>query len=100
MKIDKKEKRLARIAGLIKSLLDPIYCRLEEIDSKISPGVGRSLPRYYRNEDLKNMFGLSSNTIAKYRQEGLLPFTRLGEIFLYDAAKIAKILKDRSDGKA
>lgn len=87
------------MATLIKSLLDPLYCTLEKIDLKINLARCRSLPKYYRNEDLKKMFGLSSNTIVKYRQEGQLPFTKLGDIFLYDAAKIEKILKDRADGK-
>lgn len=98
MKKEKKGKRLDRLAALLNGSLDQICARLEEIDSKIGSG-GRNLPKYYRNEDLKKMFGLSSNTIVKYRQQGILPFTRLGDIILYDAAKIAKILKDRADGK-
>lgn len=54
------------------------------------------IPVYYRNEDLKKIFGLSSNTIIKYRQTGILPFTKLGDIFLYDAAKIDKILDENN----
>ena len=98
MKKEKNGKRLDRMAALLNGILGQIDAWLEEIDSKIGNG-SRNLPKYYRNEDLKKMFGLSSNTIVKYRQEGILPFTRLGDIILYDAAKIAKILKDRSDGK-
>lgn len=91
-----KEKRMA---VLLENMLEPLYSRLEEIDSKIGQQGGVSQPKYYRNEDLKKIFGLSSNTIVKYRQQGLLPFTKLGEIFLYEASKIEKLLKDRADGK-
>ena len=49
--------------------------------------------KYYRNEDLKKIFGLSNNTIIKYRLTGILPFTKLGDIFLYETSKIEKILK-------
>ncbi|MEZ0181899.1 DNA-binding protein [Flavobacterium oncorhynchi] len=87
----KKEKKLSFIMK-VKELLEPVTARLETIDSKIS--MGKVLkPEYYRNEDLKKMFGLSNNTIIKYRQTGILPYTKLGDIFLYDSGKIDKILK-------
>ena len=76
----------------MKELIEPLVTRLEAIDSKISQGKTLR-PEYYRNEDLKKMFGLSNNTIIKYRQTGILPYTKLGDIFLYDSGKIDKILK-------
>ncbi|WP_233207111.1 helix-turn-helix domain-containing protein [Flavobacterium sp. 2] len=87
----KKEKWLSYMMEM-KELIGPVVAKLERIDSKISQGkVLRS--EYYRNEDLKKMFGLSNNTIIKYRQTGVLPYTKLGDIFLYDSSKIDKILK-------
>lgn len=80
----------------IKQLLDPLYDRLEKIDSKIKGNNTKDSLRYYRNEDLKKMFGLSNNTIIKYRQTGILPYTKLGDIFLYEATKIDKILHNNS----
>lgn len=80
----------------IKQLLDPLYDRLEKIDSKIKGNNTIDSLRYYRNEDLKKMFGLSNNTIIKYRQTGILPYTKLGDIFLYEATKIDKILQNNS----
>ena len=76
----------------VKELIEPVLARMETIDSKISQGKVLR-PEYYRNEDLKKMFGLSNNTIIKYRQTGILPYTKLGDIFLYDSRKIDKILK-------
>ncbi|MFH6943451.1 helix-turn-helix domain-containing protein [uncultured Flavobacterium sp.] len=78
----------------IKQLLDPLYARLEKIDSKIKGNNTKDSLRYYRNEDLKKIFGLSNNTIIKYRQTGILPYTKLGDIYLYESSKIEKILSE------
>lgn len=87
----KKERNLSYVKR-IEQLMEPVLLRLEAIDSKISQGKVLR-PEYYRNEDLKKMFGLSNNTIIKYRQTGILPYTKLGDIFLYDSSKIDKILR-------
>ncbi len=80
--------------GSIKKLLEPIYSRLDKIDNCLSKQETKTEPKkYYRNQDLKTIFGLSSNTIIKYRQTGILPYTKLGDIYLYEVAKIEKILK-------
>lgn len=90
MRRNREQKKLS-FTMKVKQLIDPVILRLEKIDSKIS---GENIrPVYYRNEDLKKIFGLSSNTIVKYRQTGILPFTKLGDIFLYDAIEIEKILQ-------
>jgi hypothetical protein len=81
-----------RLLTALRRVLDPLYIKLEKIDAVISSNGLK--PKYYRNEDLKKIFGLSSNTIIKYRQTGILPYTKLGDIFLYEARKIDKILHD------
>lgn len=87
----KKERKLSFVMR-VEQLIEAVLLRLQAIDSKIS--LGKVLrPEYYRNEDLKKMFGLSNNTIIKYRQTGILPYTKLGDIFLYDSGKIDKILR-------
>jgi hypothetical protein len=78
----------------LKKLLEPLYVKLETIDSKLKLQQGVAPKKFYRNEDLKKIFGLSNNTIIKYRQTGVLPYTKLGDIFLYDAAKIDEILSN------
>lgn len=78
----------------IKKLLEPIIVRLDNIDGKVQNKAVSSSPKYYRNEDLKRLLGLSNNTIIKYRETGILPFTKLGEIYLYEVVQIEKILKD------
>ncbi|OYX81561.1 MAG: DNA-binding protein [Flavobacteriales bacterium 32-34-25] len=88
-----KEDKISYIVA-IKQLLDPLYARLEKIDFKIKGQDLKKSVRYYRNEDLKKIFGLSNNTIIKYRQTGVLPYTKLGDIYLYDTAIIEKILNE------
>jgi hypothetical protein len=80
--------------GGIKKLLEPIYSRLEAIDYQIKHSTQKTNQsvKYYRNNDMKRIFGLSNNTIIKYREIGTLPFTRLGEIYLYEVAEIEQIL--------
>jgi hypothetical protein len=78
----------------IQLLLEPIYSRLEAIESSIKQSCQKpsSSSKYYRNNDLKQSFGLSNNTIIKYRETGILPYTKLGDIYLYDVRELDKIL--------
>lgn len=79
--------------GGIQKLLEPIYSRLDKIDNCLSKQETKQEQRkYYRNQDLKMIFGLSSNTIIKYREMGILPYTKLGDIFLYEVKTIDDIL--------
>lgn len=88
-----KDNKFSYLAA-IKQLLNPLYIRLEKIDGKIRGQDVKMALRYYRNEDLKKIFGLSNNTIIKYRQNAILPYTKLGDIYLYEATKIEKILNE------
>lgn len=88
----KNEQNKMKYLIAIEKMLVPIFGKLEAIESKIKIQQSKSTLKYYRNEDLKKMFGLSNNTIIKYRQTGILPYTKLGDIYLYEAAKIEKIL--------
>lgn len=53
--------------------------------------------KYYRNKDIKRIFGFSDNTISKYREEGILPFTFFGEIPFYPVEEINRILEQNSN---
>ena len=79
----------------IQLLLEPIYSHLEAIENRIKQSYQKSNQppvKYYRNNDLKRLFGLSNNTIIKYRETGILPYTRLGDIYLYEVAAVEQIL--------
>lgn len=79
----------------IKLLIEPIFERLKNIELAINSKQLKETgsKEYYRNADLKNLFGLSPNTIIKYRDTGVIPFTRLGDVYLYEAILIQQILE-------
>lgn len=81
----------------IQMLLEPINERLSNIEASLKNQKEKSKTKeYYRNEDLKTIFGLSPNTIAKYRDTGILPFTKLGGVHLYEVSLIEAILRNNS----
>jgi len=74
-------------------LLEPIYERLSNIENSLKNQSQKSTPKkYFRNADLKSLFGLSNNTIIKYRETGTLPYTRIGDVYLYEVKMVEKIL--------
>jgi hypothetical protein len=81
----------------IQMLLEPIYERLSNIEASLKNQKEKVKTKgYYRNADLKTLFGLSPNTIIKYRETGILPFTRLGDVYLYEVNLIEAILRNNS----
>ena len=90
---EEREELIIPTVGNIRKLLEPIYSRLDNIDTTLGKKqTAQGQTKYYRNQDLKNIFGLSSNTIIKYRETGILPYTKLGDIFLYEIKIIEAIL--------
>ncbi len=79
----------------IKRLIEPLHIRLQQIEDSLQrlPKMVQTT-KFYRNKDIKRLFCLTNNTIIKYRENGTLPFTRLGEVYLYDVKVIDKILED------
>jgi hypothetical protein len=95
MSLDEREIKIATEAT-IRRLLEPIYERLNAISSEIKNRQASMEPKYYRNNDLKEIFNISNNTIVKYRETGVLPYTKLGDIYLYEAKTIDAILKQNT----
>lgn len=78
----------------IQKQLEPIHHRLEKIESLVQkPLSEKTQVKYYRNQDLKRIFGLSNNTIIKYRETGVLPYTKLGDVYLCEVKAIQQILE-------
>jgi hypothetical protein len=71
--------------------METLLILLEELKSKFDKV--KKPKAYYRNSDLKELFGLSDNTILSYRQKNILPYTRIGDIYYYPIEEIDKILK-------
>ena len=75
--------------------MEPVIKLLEEIKSKFD--TIRQPKKYYRNSDLKEVFGLSDNTIINYRDKNILPFSKIGEIYYYPIAEIDNLLSKNSN---
>jgi hypothetical protein len=88
-----EELRIPTMSG-IKLLIEPIFDRLKNIELAINSKQIKEngSKKYYRNADLKKYFGISPNTIIKYRDTGVIPYTRLGDVYLYEVATIERIL--------
>jgi hypothetical protein len=88
-----EELRIPTMSG-IKLLIEPIFYRLKNIELAINSKQIKEngSKKYYRNADLKKYFGISPNTIIKYRDKGVIPYTRLGDVYLYEVATIERIL--------
>jgi hypothetical protein len=78
----------------IQLLLEPIVIKLQNLENEVQKLPKKALPsKYYRARDLKELFGLTNNTIIKYRNDGILPYTLLGGVYLYDAKAIDEMLE-------
>ncbi len=73
----------------------PVINLLEEIKSKFDKI--RQPKKFYRNSDLKELFGLSDNTICTYRDKNIIPFSRIGEIYYYPISDIDNLLSKNSN---
>ncbi|RXG30658.1 helix-turn-helix domain-containing protein [Leeuwenhoekiella marinoflava] len=76
----------------LKKLLLPLHDKLSQLEAKLDKTHVNPPKKYYRNRDLKLLFGISQNTIIKYRNEGHIPFTTIGDLYLYPVKEIDKIL--------
>ncbi|MBP2284779.1 hypothetical protein H4V97_003097 [Flavobacterium sp. CG_23.5] len=59
----------------LESILHPIFNKVNSIEEKLKKEKAKHEDDYYRNTDLKAKFGLSPNTIIKYRESGIIPYT-------------------------
>jgi hypothetical protein len=81
----------------LQSLLIPVLNKLDVIERNLNKKSNTDNISYYRNKDLKDNFGLSPNTIIKYRESGLIPYTIIGDIYLYPIKLLNEILKENSN---
>jgi hypothetical protein len=81
----------------LQNLMNPFLTRLDSIEKKLNTKTSSFKLGYYRNKELKEKFGLSPNTIIKYRETGIIPFTMIGEVYLYPIKKIDEILEKNSN---
>jgi len=78
----------------IHDAISPILKELGELKSYISSQPPK---QYYRNKDLKKIFGLSDNTIKEYRDSNTIPYTWIGSIPVYPVSDFNMMLNRNSN---
>ncbi|AZQ44855.1 helix-turn-helix domain-containing protein [Nonlabens ponticola] len=78
--------------GELRKLFLPLHDKLSQLETKLDKTSSNQVKKYYRNKDLKLLFGISQNTIIKYRNNGNIPFTTIGDVYLYPVEEIDKVL--------
>lgn len=48
--------------------------------------------KVYNNESIMALLGVSERTLRKYREEGYLPYTKIGDKFFYSDEDIRRFL--------
>ncbi len=84
--------------GELRKLFLPLHDKLSQLETKLDKTSSIPVKKYYRNKDLKLQFGISQNTIIKYRNNGYIPFTTIGDVYLYPVKEIDKILSQNLVG--
>lgn len=74
--------------------IQPVIKELNDIKSYFNTIVPKI---YYRNKDLKKIFGLSDNTIKDYRDKNIIPYTFIGTIPYYPIKEFNRILEQNSN---
>jgi hypothetical protein len=78
----------------VRQIIEPLIVTINNLINKINQFDMKK--EFYRNSDLKEVFGFSDNTIIKYRNENKLPYTKIGEVYYYPVEEIKKILEQNS----
>ena len=79
----------------IREMVLPIYDEINTLKEMI-----KNMPKeqkYYRNRDLKKVFGFSDKTIQNYRENNLIPYSFIGEIYYYPCQEIHALLEKNSN---
>jgi hypothetical protein len=74
---------------------------LESLEERIVEKISASLSilknqsKWLRSADVCKLLGICANTLKKYRVEGLLPYSTIGNTIFYNYNDIDKVLLER-----
>jgi|GEM_PF-168902 len=66
---------------------------LDEITKLISGPKAQKVKKYLKSYEVREMLNISTGTLHNLRVNGTLPFTKVGNILLYDQEDIVQILE-------
>lgn len=79
---------------VLKSYINEIKLAVDDLKSNHFNPVR---PKFYRNKEIKEIFGLSDGTIINWRKRNILPYTYIDKIYYYPVNQINELLKNNSN---
>ena len=80
-----------RVKGFFLSL-ERLFTAIEKLFSSRKPTLNRD--SFYTDEELSEKLKLSRRSLQDYRNEGRIPYIKLGGKILYRSSDIEKLLED------
>ena len=69
-----------------------LYHEVKSLRSELSSILTTPPPRVYTNKDVKELLGVEDKLLRKYRDNGLLAYTHVGDKFWYTQTDIDQFL--------
>lgn len=66
---------------------------LFEIKGMLKEFVGQPNKKWLKSKDVTKLLGISPGTLQTLRDNGTIPYAKVGGIIIYDSTSIQKILK-------
>jgi len=67
---------------------------LMDIKAMLEGHMNKTVKRWLKSSDVRKMLGISPGTLQTLRNNGKIPFTKVGGLIYYDAAEINQILAE------
>jgi mRNA-degrading endonuclease HigB of HigAB toxin-antitoxin module len=80
-----------------KEILQTRITQLEETLAQLLQSVQKE--KWYDGADVKQLFNISDSTLARYRRENKIPFTKFGNKILYPESYFTSSLKKKMVNK-
>ncbi len=79
-------------AGVFESMLDRFEAFTKRVDGLCRQSQDKSLSEWLDNQDVCQILSISKRTLQTYRDNGTLPYTRIGDKMYYKADEIQRIM--------
>lgn len=77
-----------------KDVWESVYSRVAALSQKIRvyEQSHQPAPQYYNNKEVQQLLGVDDKLIRKYRDQGLLGYTKVGDKYWYSQNDVAEFL--------
>jgi len=73
---------------------------IEEFKELLNNQQVQQIKKFLRSSEVQNYLGISAATLQNFRDNGTIPFTKIGGVLYYDYGEIAKLLEqNRTNNK-